>query len=1028
MELSPLSVILLLAALIHHGHTQVRPTPAVTITPNPAFRGETVTLRCDQQGRGQIERPYIWKKDNSLVLSSSSQDHVISPVADSHSGDYTCSGTVTGTSRYSHTSAPVRLTVSDLPTATLTTHPTSPLFTGESVTLTCNISNYDGWTYQWETQNNQHQWSAVSQSVYQPVNSNTVTIRGDYVGNGGQYRCRGERPDRPGSSQNSTSVTLTVTALLRPTLTVEPKWSPVFTGESVTLKCEIGTLDGWTYQWEKQNNQHGWPAVSHPVSHAVNGDTLTISAGAVATVDYYRCRGQLPNRPASVSDSDPVTLTVAALPRATLTVEPKWRPMFTGESVTLKCEIQSNSDWTYQWYKGSSRTAVSQSQLNTFIISSVEDQDQYWCRGERSSRPTSSQDSNKVTLTVRDLPTATLTTHPTSPLFTGESVTLKCKISHHYGWTYQWEKHYYQHQWFVVSQSVYHTVNGNTLTIRGDDVVTGDQYRCRGERPDRPRSSHYSNSVTLTVTETPTPALTITPNPAFRGETVTLRCVIGGGVRQWTYNWFKDGQFYNSRTAPEYKIRSVTDSEWGEYYCYGTVTRTSVSSHYSAAVTLTVSETPKPELSSSFKGAALIGNPVTLYCKLNQSAGWRFYWSKHTQTPENETTTETHSYAIRSVSFSDGGQYWCRAGRGNPVYYTNYSDALWVHVTDTSLLVTLIVHPSRSQHFTNDSLSLSCERQSNSAGWRVRRYTHSERVSDCSSGWGSVTGSTCNISSLSSSHTGVYWCESESGGSSNPVNITVHNGSVILDSPVHPVTEGYSLTLHCLYRHTKPSNLTADFYKDGSFLQTQTTGEMTIRTVSKSDEGLYHCKLPEKGESPQSWISVRSNGSMLAKVSIGLGLALLLIITLCLIWFYKEKRGKQQNINQTEHPASTPLQDDDPSAQSSNGTYEEIMHTKKELRQKDKAVVRPTDVTYSQIEMKTRDNKDKAVARPTDVMYSQIEMKTRDNKDAEAQPGEVTYADIKLKPKPKKKPKKQKDNLHKGQSSAGDETVYSELK
>ncbi|XP_072543420.1 Fc receptor-like protein 5 isoform X6 [Salminus brasiliensis] len=841
MELSPLSVILLLAALIHHGHTQVRPTPAVTITPNPAFRGETVTLRCDQQGRGQIERPYIWKKDNSLVLSSSSQDHVISPVADSHSGDYTCSGTVTGTSRYSHTSAPVRLTVSDLPTATLTTHPTSPLFTGESVTLTCNISNYDGWTYQWETQNNQHQWSAVSQSVYQPVNSNTVTIRGDYVGNGGQYRCRGERPDRPGSSQNSTSVTLTVTALLRPTLTVEPKWSPVFTGESVTLKCEIGTLDGWTYQWEKQNNQHGWPAVSHPVSHAVNGDTLTISAGAVATVDYYRCRGQLPNRPASVSDSDPVTLTVA---------------------------------------------------------------------------------------------------------------------------------------------------------------------------------------------ETPTPALTITPNPAFRGETVTLRCVIGGGVRQWTYNWFKDGQFYNSRTAPEYKIRSVTDSEWGEYYCYGTVTRTSVSSHYSAAVTLTVSETPKPELSSSFKGAALIGNPVTLYCKLNQSAGWRFYWSKHTQTPENETTTETHSYAIRSVSFSDGGQYWCRAGRGNPVYYTNYSDALWVHVTDTSLLVTLIVHPSRSQHFTNDSLSLSCERQSNSAGWRVRRYTHSERVSDCSSGWGSVTGSTCNISSLSSSHTGVYWCESESGGSSNPVNITVHNGSVILDSPVHPVTEGYSLTLHCLYRHTKPSNLTADFYKDGSFLQTQTTGEMTIRTVSKSDEGLYHCKLPEKGESPQSWISVRSlgNGSMLAKVSIGLGLALLLIITLCLIWFYKEKRGKQQNINQTEHPASTPLQDDDPSAQSSNGTYEEIMHTKKELRQKDKAVVRPTDVTYSQIEMKTRDNKDKAVARPTDVMYSQIEMKTRDNKDAEAQPGEVTYADIKLKPKPKKKPKKQKDNLHKGQSSAGDETVYSELK
>ncbi|KAI4904408.1 hypothetical protein NFI96_027988 [Prochilodus magdalenae] len=85
-------------------------------------------------------------------------------------------------------------------------------------------------------------------------------------------------------------------------------------------------------------------------------------------------------------------------------------------------------------------------------------------------------------------------------------------------------------------------------------------------------------------------------------------------------------------------------------------------------------------------------------------------------------------------------------------------------------------------------------------------------------------------------------------------------GTVILESPVHPVPEGDPLTLRCSYRYTKPSNLTAEFYKDGSLLQTQTTGEIIIRTVSKSDEGLYHCKHPERGESPQSWISVR--GSM----------------------------------------------------------------------------------------------------------------------------------------------------------------------
>ncbi|MCI4377151.1 hypothetical protein PGIGA_G00200260, partial [Pangasianodon gigas] len=103
---------------------------------------------------------------------------------------------------------------------------------------------------------------------------------------------------------------------------------------------------------------------------------------------------------------------------------------------------------------------------------------------------------------------------------------------------------------------------------------------------------------------------------------------------------------------------------------------------------------------------------------------------------------------------------------------------------------------------------------------------------DCSS----VSGSTCNISFLSTSHTGVYWCQSESGGRSNPVNITVHNGDVILDSPVHPVTEGHPLTLRCLYRNPNISDSGADFYKNNLVLQNQTTGEMTIHTVSKSDE------------------------------------------------------------------------------------------------------------------------------------------------------------------------------------------------
>uniref|UniRef100_A0A9J8B686 Ig-like domain-containing protein n=1 Tax=Cyprinus carpio carpio TaxID=630221 RepID=A0A9J8B686_CYPCA len=173
-------------------------------------------------------------------------------------------------------------------------------------------------------------------------------------------------------------------------------------------------------------------------------------------------------------------------------------------------------------------------------------------------------------------------------------------------------------------------------------------------------------------------------------------------------------------------------------------------------------------------------------------------------------------------------------------------------VGSVSPLVSLIISPSRTQHFTSVSLSLSCEDQSNSDRWRVRRYTESEQWEDCSSRWASQTGSTCTISSTITSDTGVYSCQSESGENYHPVNITVHSG-VILESPVHPVTEGDTLTLCCLYQNTS-SVLRADFYKDGSLIQNQTT-EMILSTVSKSHEGFYYCKHSERGESPKSWIS-----------------------------------------------------------------------------------------------------------------------------------------------------------------------------
>ncbi len=88
------------------------------------------------------------------------------------------------------------------------------------------------------------------------------------------------------------------------------------------------------------------------------------------------------------------------LPRSTLTVTPD-SLVFTGETVNLKCVIESYSNWRYEWYKDSVMLQTSVNRDTLTIRGATEsDQGQYWCRGQRNKRPKSSQSSSAVYLTV----------------------------------------------------------------------------------------------------------------------------------------------------------------------------------------------------------------------------------------------------------------------------------------------------------------------------------------------------------------------------------------------------------------------------------------------------------------------------------------------------------------------------------------------------------------------------------------------------------------------------------------------------
>ncbi|XP_032381457.1 uncharacterized protein LOC116695352 [Etheostoma spectabile] len=164
------------------------------------------------------------------------------------------------------------------------------------------------------------------------------------------------------------------------------------------------------------------------------------------------------------------------------------------------------------------------------------------------------------------------------------------------------------------------------------------------------------------------------------------------------------------------------------------------------------------------------------------------------------------------------------------------------------------VLPDRLQFFEYESVSVICQESGGATEWRVMRRLNNRSPAE-SYTWNSSAPSR-TIHPTFESQSGAYWCEDAEGNTGNALNISiVHPDSVILEVPASPVAEGDNVSLYCR-KKDRQSNHIADFYKDGSTLGTQYLSQMTLRNVSKSDEGLYKCSISKAGESPQSWLTV----------------------------------------------------------------------------------------------------------------------------------------------------------------------------
>uniref|UniRef100_A0AAZ1XH88 Ig-like domain-containing protein n=1 Tax=Oreochromis aureus TaxID=47969 RepID=A0AAZ1XH88_OREAU len=510
---------------------------------------------------------------------------------------------------------------------------------------------------------------------------------------------------------------------------------------------------------------------------------------------------------------------------------------------------------------------------------------------------------------------------------------------------------------------------------------------CKSRRRyDSYSSTEWSEAFTLSASILNKPTVTLQPSwtQIYSGETVTVRCEIQGGEgAQWTYEW-RAAKLNTPPTSNEHRIIRATESDSGGYSCRGR--RDYFFSEWSDIITLTVSYKPRPVLTVSPSWLSP-GASVTLNCEVEHpSAGWSFYWykavpdlseksSSYELLPDGNWTANT-SYIIHGQTHTAG--YVCRAGRGDPEYHTDHSQPKFVWSADVHSAASLTVSPDRVQHFTSDSVSLTCE--GNFTEGKVRKFSEDGRLySDCRR----MTGSTCNINT-SKSDTAVYWCESGSGEFSSAVNITVQNdgNGPILVSPVHPVTEGASVSLSCSLRTQKIlSNVF--FYHNDKLIQNDTRGELKISAVSKSDEGFYKCQYSGR-ESAQSWMSVKVGvlcpecSSLPVWLIVGLACGIsVFIIVLLSFYHYRKKKDSSfiSPMTTTNHVVN----------QSEIDKHNSLDHGAGKIQ----------DVTYSEIQLKHVGKKKNHHKSQEHTIYSEVKVGVEE-KPSPAATNEELYSEVRL--------------------------------
>uniref|UniRef100_A0A673CGP3 Ig-like domain-containing protein n=1 Tax=Sphaeramia orbicularis TaxID=375764 RepID=A0A673CGP3_9TELE len=212
-------------------------------------------------------------------------------------------------------------------------------------------------------------------------------------------------------------------------VTLDPNWSEIYTGEKITLRCEIHRGDTeWEYEWRKSDS-----ALSETES-----EIRITEANSDHTGDYS-CRGKMKQSQDHPTNwSDKVTLTVTV---EMLTLEPDFSHFYVGESVTFKCNIKGNkTNMDFKFTRNGKHLQSSKDHELNLRSLTADMSGEYQCVGHHRSPSNTPERSNTVTVTVAAHRPKAKISADRKKLPEGGSLTLSCSVDGSAGWTF-WFTH-----------------------------------------------------------------------------------------------------------------------------------------------------------------------------------------------------------------------------------------------------------------------------------------------------------------------------------------------------------------------------------------------------------------------------------------------------------------------------------------------------------------------------------------------------------------------------------------------------------